>query len=62
LRAAGYHAAAVIGFVTARSAVLEPVTLDLTGAQLAEALARPHPIGHWAEAPERDAAAKEAVP
>jgi selenide,water dikinase len=39
LRAAGYAAADVIGFVTERSGALEPVTLDLTGARLAAALA-----------------------
>jgi selenide,water dikinase len=39
LRAAGYDAADVIGFVTERSGALEPVTLDLTGARLAGALA-----------------------
>jgi selenide, water dikinase len=39
LRAAGYTAADVIGFVAKRSGALEPVTLDLTGARLAEALA-----------------------
>ena len=39
LRAAGYAAADVIGFVAARSGALEPVTLDLTGERLAEALA-----------------------
>jgi selenide, water dikinase len=40
LRGAGYAAADVIGFVTERGGALEPVTLDLTGAQLATALAR----------------------
>jgi selenide,water dikinase len=39
LRAAGYAAADVIGFVTERSGALEAVTLDLTGARLAAALA-----------------------
>jgi selenide,water dikinase len=39
LRAAGYAAADVIGFVSARSAALEPVTLDPTGERLTEALA-----------------------
>jgi len=62
LRAASYASAAVIGFVTERSAALEPVTLDLTGAQLAEALARPRLLGHRAQAPEENAAAEEAVP
>jgi selenide, water dikinase len=41
LRAAGYGAAAVIGLVAARSAALEPITLDLTGERLAQALAEP---------------------
>jgi selenide,water dikinase len=39
LRAAGYSGADVIGFVAERSSALEPVTLDLTGEQLAKALA-----------------------
>jgi len=39
LRSAGYAGAELIGFVSARSAALEPVTLDLTGEHLAEALA-----------------------
>jgi selenide,water dikinase len=39
LRAAGYAAADIIGFVAKHSGALEPVTLDLTGARLAEALA-----------------------
>jgi selenide,water dikinase len=38
LRAAGYVSADVIGFVSARDAALEPVTLDLTGAAVADAL------------------------
>jgi selenide,water dikinase len=42
LRAAGYDAADVIGFVTERSGALEPVTLDLTSARLAAALAGQH--------------------
>jgi len=40
LRAAGYAAAAIIGFVAERSDVLEPVTVDLNGEQVARALAR----------------------
>jgi selenide,water dikinase len=43
LRAAGYGDADVIGFVTERSAALEPVMIDLTGEQLAAALAGSHP-------------------
>ena len=52
LRAAGYGDADVIGYVTERSGALEPVTVDLTGEQLAAALAksysadeRPRPRG-----------------
>ena len=45
LRAAGYAAAAVIGLVSERSGALEPVTLDLTGERLAEALAGPRSAG-----------------
>jgi selenide,water dikinase len=48
LRAAGYAAADVVGFVTRRSAALEPVTLDPTGQQLAEALAARRPSGERA--------------
>jgi selenide, water dikinase len=43
LRAGGYADADLIGFVAARSAALEPVTVDLTGEQLAAALAGLHP-------------------
>jgi len=39
LRAAGYAAAAIIGFVAERSDALEPVTVDLSGEQVAQALA-----------------------
>jgi selenide, water dikinase len=38
LRAEGYIDAAVVGLVSKRSTALEPVTLDLTGAALAEAI------------------------
>jgi selenide,water dikinase len=41
LRASGCLDASVIGIVSARSAALEPVTLDLTGLRVAEALAGP---------------------
>ncbi len=41
LRAADYAAADVIGVVSERSGTLEPVTLDLTGAEVAEALVAP---------------------
>ena len=43
LQAAGYADAAVIGFVTARSAALEPVALDLSGELLDAFLAAPQP-------------------
>src|SRR5262249_10423590 len=39
LQEAGYAAAEIIGFVAERSDALEPVTVDLTGEQLAAALA-----------------------
>jgi selenide,water dikinase len=57
LRAAGYAGADVIGFVSERSGALDPVTLDLTGARLAEALAGAHPVGRRTYAPEEGAAA-----
>jgi selenide, water dikinase len=41
LKASGYAQAAVIGFVSARGAVLEPITLDLSGKLLADFLAGP---------------------
>jgi selenide,water dikinase len=56
LHAAGYAAADVIGFVTERSAALEPVTLDLTGERLAAALAGPRLVSD-----RQDAAADESV-
>jgi selenide,water dikinase len=61
LRAAGYVAADVIGFVTERSTALEPVTLDLTGADLADALAGPRTPGRRTQASEDDTAAEESV-
>jgi selenide,water dikinase len=42
LQAAGYANAAVIGFVAERSAALEPIMLDLTGAMLEDFLAQTH--------------------
>jgi selenide, water dikinase len=42
LRAAGYAAAEIIGFVAERSDALEPVTVDLSGEQVAQALAGLH--------------------
>jgi selenide,water dikinase len=40
LRAAGYADAEVIGLVSERSGALEPIAVDLTGDQLAAALAQ----------------------
>jgi selenide,water dikinase len=42
LRAGGYPQAALIGFVTARAAALEPITLDLIGTKLADFVAGSH--------------------
>jgi selenide, water dikinase len=42
LRTAGYAGADLVGFVSARSATLEPITLDLTGERLAQAVAGLH--------------------
>jgi selenide, water dikinase len=61
LRAADYAAADIIGFVTESSGASEPVTLDLTGAQLAGALAGARPAGSAAHAPEADSAAETSV-
>jgi hypothetical protein len=61
LRAADYAAADIIGFVTESSGASEPVTLDLTGAQLAGALAGARPAGSATHAPEADAAAETSV-
>jgi selenide, water dikinase len=52
LRAAGYAAADIIGFVTERAGALEPVTLDLTGARLAAALAGQRSVEHRGRARE----------
>ena len=62
LRAAGYGGAEIIGVVTARSSVLEPVTLDLTGEQLAAALAGSGLPDQRAHRPQPDARAEETVP
>jgi selenide, water dikinase len=53
LRAANYADADVIGFVTARSGALEPVAVDLTGDQLAAALAKSHHIEEQARSREQ---------
>jgi selenide, water dikinase len=57
LRAAGYTDATVIGFVSARSAALESVTLDLAGERLAQALAG----DRRARTPAQHAAAEEPI-
>src|SRR5262249_7972272 len=54
LQEAGYAAAAIIGFVAERSDALEPVTVDLTGEQLAAALAGLHPARPRAHALRKD--------
>jgi selenide,water dikinase len=61
LRAAGYGGADVVGFVTERGAALEPVTIDLTGEQLAAALAGPHPGDEQPRPRERAARAGEPI-
>lgn len=53
LRAAGYAGADLIGFVSARSAALEPIALDLTGERLAEALAGLRPARTRAQSARR---------
>lgn len=58
LRAADYAAADIIGFVTESSGASDSVTLDLTGARLAGALAGSRPADYFAHAPEGDAAAE----
>jgi selenide, water dikinase len=62
LRSAGYADAAIIGFVSARSAALEPVTLDLTGERLAQALAASDASDRRAQAPAKHAPAEEPIP
>jgi selenide, water dikinase len=54
LQEAGYAAAEIIGFVAERSDALEPVTVDLTGEQLAAALAGLHPARPRAHALRKD--------
>jgi selenide,water dikinase len=61
LRAAGYAAADIIGFMTEASGASDPVTLDLTRARLTEALAGSRPADYSAHAPEEDAAAETSV-
>ena len=51
LRAADYAAADIIGFVTEASGASDPVTLDLTGARLTEALAGSRPADYSASRP-----------
>src|SRR6516162_7375808 len=54
LQEAGYAAAEIIGFVAERSDALEPVTVDLTGEQLAAALAALPPARPRAHALRKD--------
>jgi hypothetical protein len=61
LRAAGYGNADVIGLVTERSAALEPVMVDLTGEQLATALAGSHPVDEHPRPRERAVRAGEPI-
>jgi selenide,water dikinase len=61
LRAADYAAADIIGFVTESSGASDPVTLDLTGARLAGALAGSRPADYFPHAPEEGAAAETSV-
>ncbi|MBM3533446.1 MAG: selenide, water dikinase SelD [Alphaproteobacteria bacterium] len=60
LRAAGYRDAAVIGTVDARSEALEPIAIDLTGAEIAEALAAVSSSGTEVQARGEKGLAKEA--
>jgi len=61
LRAGGYADAAIVGFVSARSSALEPVTLDLTGEHLAQVLAGACLPHESTRAPPKVAAARDAV-
>jgi selenide, water dikinase len=61
LRAADYAAADIIGFVTESSGASDPVTLDLTGAQLAGALAGSRPADYFTSASEEHAVAETSV-
>jgi selenide, water dikinase len=61
LRAAGYAGADVIGLVRARSSALEPVTLDLTGNELAEALAEVHHVARRERSPQERDHAEEPI-
>ena len=61
LRAGDYAAADIIGFVTESSGSSDPVTLDLTGARLAGALAGSRPADYFAHAPEEGAAVETSV-
>jgi selenide, water dikinase len=60
LRAAGYASADVVGLVSARSGALEPVTLDLTGTQVATALAEVY-NARRERSPQENAHAEEPV-
>src|SRR5919204_438640 len=54
LRTAGYAGADLIGFVSARSATLEPITLDLTGERLAQAMSALHASRPRAQSLQKD--------
>jgi selenide,water dikinase len=62
LRAAGYAAAEIIGFVAERSDALEPVTVDLSGEQVAQALAGPRAARPRAQSLQKIAKTEKFVP
>jgi selenide,water dikinase len=62
LRAAGYAAAEIIGFVAERSDALEPVTVDLSGEQVAQALAGPRAARPRAQSLQKIAETEKFVP
>jgi len=61
LRATGYAEAAVIGFVSERSPMIEPVILDPTGTRIPETLAGSHPTARGERSPQESMDAKESV-
>ena len=62
LRAAGYAAAEIIGFVAERSDALEPVTVDLSGEQVAQARAGPRAARPRAQSLQKIAETEKFVP
>jgi selenide, water dikinase len=62
LRAAGYAQADLIGFVSERSAALEPITLDLTGERLVAAQTRLRPTRPREQSLERVADIEKSTP